>query len=218
MSTGFELLPWAIALAIGAASARRGTLANRPVWTLDTAMRDEAILAESLAAVGRDHGRTGTIRYGTVRGRALAFSWSEQGAFTAHVDGALAQQEGVDLVRQVEADYRRRVQSRTVTAVAKGAPGGGLDVVDQRREPDGTVVIQLQSRDRGGGVSVGVTPQGQVTGATHGFKGDACLPYEPLLESLAVSRTIRSWYTAEYDEQQQAGSYGYQQTRESESE
>ena len=199
-----------------AAAARRGTLNNTQVWTVDTIMRDEGLLAAALGVVGQDHGRQGPVRYGAVYGHAVAFSWGDDSRLVAHVDGSVPEPESRRLVHAVETAYRRLVQQRTVESVTRQAPDNRLTVAGSHREPDGTMVLLLSS---GGApdqdVSVGVRTNGTVAGETHGFKGDSCLAYEPLLEHLTAARTVRSWYTAEYW-QQEPQAYGQQSTVESE--
>jgi len=206
MSTGFELVPLALAAAAvtAAVAARRNTVANKPVWSVDTIIGDESLLAETLAVLGADHGRNGPLRYGEVRGRPVAFSTAESGHYVAHLDGTLAHHEALLLVGVIDAEYRRRVQARTLATIMERAPRNGLQASVSRGDPDGTVVVSLQTPNRGASVTVGLWATGVVTGQTQGLTGDACLPYEALMEQLADARTIRSWYTADYQQQPQA--------------
>ncbi len=198
MSTGFELIPIALAASIVAALAHRTTISNKQVWSIETAMREESLLAETLAAVGSDHGRDGPLRYGTAGGRAVAFSWTPEGNAVAFVEGDAVEPDAVRLVATIEAEYRRRVQEQVLATLLERAPRAQLQAVVQRRDPDGTVIVRLQAETPGQSIELGLLANGTVTGETRGIKGDACLPYGQLVEQLTDSETVRSWYTAEY--------------------
>jgi hypothetical protein len=198
MSTGSELIPIALAAWIVAALARRTTVANKQVWSIETPIRDESLLAATLAALGSDHGRDGPLRYGTAAGRAVAFSWSQAGNAVAHVEGDVAEPDALRLVAAIESEYRRRVQEQVLATLLERAPGERFHAVVQRRDPDGTVVVRLQAETPGQSVELDLLANGTVKAETRGIKGDACLPYGQLVEQLTDSETIRSWYTAEY--------------------
>jgi hypothetical protein len=207
MSTGFELIPLAIAATVIAALKRRKTADNAPVWSVEMPIRDESLLAETLAALGTDRGRSGELRYGIVDAQAIAFSFSPAGHVVAHVDGSLAEPAALRLVHAIDAEYRRQVQQRVLTNVLQRAPQLDLQATVLREEPDGTVVVQLQTPRPGQIVELGLTSGGLITGQTHGIKGDSCLFYGQLMEELADAQTVRSWYTREYSERDTGSSY-----------
>lgn len=150
MSTGLELIPFAIAAgvsAIGHYRARRAEqeLSGPPPYALETRMRDEELLVAAAAAL--DASTTGSGGAASVTGVAgvqLSLAKRDDGTFEALFPGTAPQEQAREALGQLDAEYTRLVQERVYQQVIERAQDRGLALESERVEQDNSIVLTLR--------------------------------------------------------------------------
>jgi len=150
MSTGLELIPFAIAAGIGAIGRYRARRAEQqvsgpPPYALETRMRDEQLLGAAAAALGASNAPGGGAAAVTeVAGVRLSLTQTDTGAFEALFPGAVPQGQARTVLGHLDSEYTRLVQERVYHQVIERAEQQGLALETERVEEDNSIVLPLR--------------------------------------------------------------------------
>ncbi|MFJ9966606.1 hypothetical protein [Streptomyces avermitilis] len=203
MSTGLELLPLALAAGAVVAAVHRHEARSKaatgaqPIVSVDTRLRDEALLGQALASLGADEGWQGGYRYGRIGGAAVAFARSGQSTFTAFFDPGVSAETASALVRRLDAEYCAALRDRLVQGITARSRAQGLVASPPRPAPHGGYLVTVSERD-GSGVELALADAGTVSAKTFGVRGAACLSWVPRVEALFEGRVLQSHYTQDF--------------------
>ncbi len=148
MSTGLELIPFAIAAGIGAVGRYRVRRAERqvagpPSYALGTRMRDERLLGAAAAALGSSGGGS-PADVTEVGGVRLSLVPTDTGAFEALFPGTVTQEQARAVLGSLDSEYTRLVQERVYQQVVERAQQQGLALESERVEDDNSIVLTLR--------------------------------------------------------------------------
>lgn len=147
MSTGLELIPFALAvaggagIAVAAGSSQVVPDAPREVRSVSTRFKDGELLLEAL---GEGAGERDGAIHGAVEGLPVAFATGPDGAYVAYFHGEVAPAQAEAAVLGLDAAYGGLVQRNARDRVIAQAPGYGLSLEDETVEEDGSIVLTLQ--------------------------------------------------------------------------
>lgn len=150
MSTGLELIPFAIAAGVGAIGRYRARRAEQqasgaPPYALETRMRDEQLLGAAAAALGASSGGGGgAAGVMDVAGTPLSLVQNESGVFKALFPGGVSQQQAQAVLEQLDTEYTRLVQERVYETVVARAKEQGLALESERVDEDNSIVLTLR--------------------------------------------------------------------------
>lgn len=150
MSTGLELIPFAIAAGVGVVGRYRARRAEEsavgaPPYSYETRMRDEELLGAAAAAMGASTGgRGGPADFVDVAGTPVSFVQSESGAFDALFPGTVPTDQAQTTLAELDAEYTRLVQERVYQQVLERAQHQGLALETERVEEDNSIVLTLR--------------------------------------------------------------------------
>lgn len=155
MSTGLELIPFAIAAGVGVIGRYRARRAEEqalgpPPYSFETRMRDEQLLGAAVAALDASaRRREGAVGVTEVAGTPLSLARTESGTFEALFPGTVPQAQAQTVLEQLDAEYTRLVQERVYEQVVERAQQQGLALESERVEEDNSIVLTLRVEQSG---------------------------------------------------------------------
>jgi hypothetical protein len=150
MSTGLELIPFAIAAGVGVVGRYRARRAENQAsgpapYAFQTRMQDEELFAAAVTAVGvtnpSGQGATGVT---SVAGVPMSMARTDSGAFEAVFPGHIGQDQAKAALEQVDGEYARLVQERVYHQVIEQAQSQGLAVESEQVEGDNSIILTLR--------------------------------------------------------------------------
>jgi hypothetical protein len=150
MSTGLELMPFAIAAGVGAIGRYRARRAEREVlgaspYSFETRMRDAELLTAAARILGTpaDTGRN-VSTIGEVAGTPISLARTEAGVFEALFSSSVPQEQAQTVLEQLDAEYTRLLQERVYEQVVGRAEQAGLTLEDEHVDGDNSIVLTLR--------------------------------------------------------------------------
>jgi len=153
VSTGLELIPFAIAAGVGAIGRYRARRAeeealnalNAPPFSFDTRMRDEELLIAAASVLDPDVSSVSEAS-GIERlvGTELSFRRLDGGAFEAQFPPTVSSEQARSLLETLDGEYTRLVQARVYEQVLAQAEQQGLSLESERVDEDSSIVLTLR--------------------------------------------------------------------------
>ncbi|AST90918.1 MULTISPECIES: hypothetical protein [Sutcliffiella] len=149
MSLSVVLVPLALGAASSAVSfALREKVEEGVLYKIETNMKDEILLEESLKSFGCNVDLNEESFHSSIGDIQMAFQQQENGTFSGIFNESVSTEEAQEFLQDVQKEYVRLVQNRTYEKLIARARQEGLILEHENTTDDNTIQLTFQVKEK----------------------------------------------------------------------